>query len=265
MSGTRPLFDVFGSLPTQRYHSRLREEVIAQGIELQRRWIREIKVRVEQERGGRLSRLEELASNLKKLERITLDNSVYLDQNIGIHALWSAIRALTHSTVEAPERKPFRDELRILRHLNLAKEDPVISTALETLDSSTIPDTGVEPLADLSTWFTTTVAPKVAAVALVPDQDAGLLSYLASGFFSSFRFKRTGLVEGDDILSVLARAEYHLNEKDLDSAARELNQLKGSAKTLLQDWLRAARERLEVEQALDVVQTQATFASLLVV
>jgi mitofilin len=56
-----------------------------------------------------------------------------------------------------------------------------------------------------------------------------------------------------------------LNEKDLDSAARELNQLKGAAKALLQDWLRAARERLEVEQALDVVQTQATFASLLVV
>lgn len=243
----------------------MREEVVAQGIELQRRWIREIKVRVEQERGGRLARLEELASNLKKLERITLDNSTYLDQNIGIHALWSAIRALTHSTVEAHERKPFRDELRILRHLNLAKEDPVISTALETLDSSTIPDTGVEPLADLSTWFITTVAPKVAAVALVPDQDAGLLSHLASGFFSSFRFKRTGLVEGDDVLSVLARAEYHLNEKELDNAARELNQLKGAAKILLQDWLQAARERLEVEQALDVVQTQATFTSLLVV
>ena len=183
----------------QWYCFRLREGVIAQGIELPHRWIRGIKVRVEQERDGRLSRLKELASNLKKLERITLDNSAYLDQNIGIHALWSAIRALTHSTVEAPERKPFRDELRILRHLNLAKEDPVISTALETLDSSAIPDTGVEPLADLSTWFTTTVAPKVAAVALVPDQDAGLLSYLASAFFSSFRFKRTGLVEGDDV------------------------------------------------------------------
>ena len=243
----------------------MKEEVIAQGIELQRRWIREIKIRVEQERGGRLAKLEELAGNLKKLERITLDNSAYLDQNIGTHALWSAIRALTHNTVEAHERIPFRDELRILRHLSIVKEDPVIATALETLDSSTIPDTGVEPFADLSTWFTTTVAPKVASVALVPDQDAGLLSYLASDFFSSFRFKRSGLVEGDDILSVLARAEHHLNEKDLDSATRELNQLKGAAKVLLQDWLKAARERLEVQQALDVVQTQATFASLLVV
>ncbi|EEB99627.1 hypothetical protein MPER_00660, partial [Moniliophthora perniciosa FA553] len=74
-----------------------------------------------------------------------------------------------------------------------------------------------------------------------------------------------GLVEGSDVLSVLARAEYHLNEKDLDSATRELNQLKGSAKALLHDWLEAARRRLEVEQALQVIQTQATLASLLVV
>jgi mitofilin len=36
----------------------LKEEVIAQGIELQRRWIREIKVRVEHERGGRLAKID---------------------------------------------------------------------------------------------------------------------------------------------------------------------------------------------------------------
>ena len=57
---------------------------------------------------------------------------------------------------------------------------------------------------------------------------------------------------GSDVLSVLARAEYYLNEKDLDSAARELNQLKGPAKVLTSDWLDAARKRLEVLQALQV-------------
>lgn len=232
---------------------------------MQRRWIREIKVRVEQERGGRLAKLDELSANLKRLERIALDNNSYLDENIRVHALWSAVRALDHTTLQSPTRKPFREELRILRHLGLAKDDPVIATALDTLEASHIPDVGIEPFADLATWFSTTVLPKVTTVALVPDQNAGLLSHLASNLISSFRFKRQGLVQGDDVLSVLSRAEYHLNEKDLDSATRELNQLKGSAKTLLQDWLKAARERLEVEQALEVVQSQATFASLLVV
>lgn len=35
-------------------NQRLKEEVVAQGIEMQRRWVREVKTRVEQERGGRL-------------------------------------------------------------------------------------------------------------------------------------------------------------------------------------------------------------------
>jgi len=230
----------------------LKEEVIAQGIELQRRWIREIKIRVEQERGGRLAKLDELSAHLKRLERVALDNSAYLDENIRIHALWSAFRALNSSTLASPVRKPFREELRVLRHIAAAREDPVVSSTLESLESTNVPDIGVEPFADLASWFASSVAPKVSNVALVPDQNAGVLSHLASHAFSWFRFRRHGLVAGDDVLSVLARAEYYLNEKNLDSAARELNQLKGTAKVLLEDWLEAARRRLEVQQALEV-------------
>lgn len=229
----------------------MKEEVIAQGIEMQRRWIREIKVRVEQERGGRLAKLDELAAGLKRLERLALDNSTYLDENLRVHALWSALRALSHA-VESPVRKPFREELRVLRHFAGARDDPAAAAALDVLEASDVPDVGVEPLADLSSWFSTAVAPRVESVALVPDQNAGLLAHLASHLFSSFRFRRQGLVQGGDVLSVLARAEYYLNEMDLDSAARELNQLKGTPKALLEDWLAAARRRLEVLQALEV-------------
>jgi mitofilin len=231
--------------------SSLKEEVIAQGIELQRRWIREVKVKVEEERGGRLARLDELATDLKRLERLTLDNSSYLDENIRLHGMWTALRAM-HAAIEAPVRKSFREELRVLRHIAVAKDDPVASVALESLESSDIPDVGVEPFADLASWFTTSVAPRVSNVALVPDQDAGVLSHLASHLLSSFRFQRYGFTPGSDVLSVLSRAEYYMNEKDLDSATRELNQLTGTAKELLHDWLEAARRRLEVQQALEV-------------
>lgn len=244
-------------------NERLKEEVIAQGIELQRRWIREIKLRVEEERGGRLAKLDELAANLKRLERVALDNSTYLDENLRIHALWSALRAVSN-TIDAPLRRPFRDELRVLRHAAAARDDAVVGAALDALEASNAPDVGVEPLADLASWFTTSVAPAVSRVALVPDDGAGVLAHVASHVLSTFAFRRQGLVPGNDVLSVLARAEYHLNEKDLDSATRELNQLCGTAKTLLNDWLVAARRRLEVQQALEVVHTQATLASLLV-
>lgn len=53
---------------------RLKEEVVAQGIELQRRWVSEIKMRVEQERGGRLAKLEELESGVRKLEKVAREN-----------------------------------------------------------------------------------------------------------------------------------------------------------------------------------------------
>ncbi|KAF9223901.1 hypothetical protein BS17DRAFT_733777 [Gyrodon lividus] len=245
-------------------NERLREEVIAQGIELQRRWIREVQVKVEEERGGRLARLDELATNLKRLERIALDNSSYLDENIRVHGMWTALRAM-HAAIEAPVRRSFREELRVLRHTAVAKDDAVVSAALESLENSDMPDIGVEPFADLASWFMTSVAPRVSSVALVPDQDAGVLSHLASHLLSSFRFQRHGLTPGSDVLSVLSRAEYYMNEKDLDSAARELNQLTGTAKELLHDWLEAARRRLEVQQALEVIQAQATLASLLVV
>lgn len=65
-------------------------------------------------------------------------------------------------------------------------------------------------------------------------------------------FKKTGNVEGDDVASVLARAEDRLSRKDLDGAAREVNALKGWAGVLAGDWLKEARRRLEVEQALEV-------------
>ncbi|KAI9456593.1 mitochondrial inner membrane protein Mitofilin [Boletus coccyginus] len=249
---------------TELLNERLKEAIVAQGIELQRRWIRDVKVKVEEERGGRLARLDELATGLKRLERLALDNSAYLDENIRVHGMWTALRAM-QAAIDAPERKPFREELRILRHIAVAKDDEVVSAALASLEQSDIPDMGVEPLADLTTWFTTSVAPRVSSVALVPDENAGVLSYLASHLLSSFQFQRHGFTPGLDVLSVLSRAEFYMNEKDLDSAARELNQLTGPAKELLHDWLEAARRRLEAQQAFEVIQAQATLASLLVV
>ncbi|KIO16088.1 hypothetical protein M407DRAFT_12989, partial [Tulasnella calospora MUT 4182] len=138
-----------------------------------------------------------------------------------------------------------------LRNVATSHPDPIIDAALDTLESSSTPDVGVEPLSDLASWFFTSVSPKVESVSLVPDQGAGLLSHIASAVLSKLRFKPRGLPEGNDVLSVLARAEYHLNEKDLDTAARELNQLSGWSKALLKDWLDAARARLEVQQALE--------------
>ena len=126
----------------------------------------------------------------------------------------------------------------------------MVFAALTSLEQSDISDVGVEPLADVTTWFATSVALRVSSVALMLDDNSGMLSFLASHFLSSFRFQRHGLTPGSDLL--LSRGEYYMNEQDLDSAARELNQLTGPAKELPHDWLDGARRKLEAQQALEV-------------
>ncbi|TIC03903.1 hypothetical protein E3Q17_00768 [Wallemia mellicola] len=259
-------------------NQRLKEQVVAQGVEMQRRWLRDIKLKVEQERGGRLAKLESLANDVKNLEQVTFDNADYVDDNVRVHTLWSAYRALERAvvgklslTTSSDEKKPFRKELdALVKIAKETKEDTaggkVVESALESLDQSKIPDQGVESVSDLSDWYRQSIEPKVRKVALAPEVGAGPLSIAVSTALSSLLlFKKQGLVEGNDVASVLSRADYYLSQKNLDMAARELNQLTGWPKTLLTDWLNEARKTLHVQQALDVIETEATLASLLVI
>jgi mitofilin len=240
---------------------RLREEVVSQGIDLQRRWLKSIKTQVETERGGRLANLDKLSSDFKQLEKITLDNSSALDANVSLHTLWSALRAVQAKADRGGVA--FDDELRVLKTAAAAQAgasaDPVARSLIESMitsiESSGAATEGVKSFPSLASWFTTRVAPKIQSVSLVPtaEHEAGVLSHIASAGLSKLLFRRqAGWVEGDDVGAILSRAEYLLSEKDLDGAARQVNQLKGWAGKVAGDWLREARRRLEVEQALGV-------------
>jgi MICOS complex subunit MIC60 len=95
------------------------------------------------------------------------------------------------------------------------------------------------------------VATEVRKASLLPE-DAGVASHASSYVLSKILFKKKGLATGDDVESILTRTETFLEEGDLDGAAREMNGLKGWAKTLSKDWLGEVRKVLEVQQALDV-------------
>nr|ODO04035.1 mitochondrial protein [Cryptococcus depauperatus CBS 7855] len=250
----------------QGIETRLREEVVSQGIELQRRWLRSIKAQVETERGGRLAKLDHLTTSLKQLERITLDNSATLDDNVRLHKLWSALRAV-QSKVDAGDVM-FDDELRALRNLaapTSSQGEGVIKAALDQLEKSGIPQTGVKSFSALSSWFTNSVAPRIQSSSLVPaPEEATVLSHLASALLSKVMFRpQAGRVPGGSVGAVLARAEWCLAEKDLDGAAREVNSLTGWPAKLATDWLVQARRKLEVQQALEVNSLLFVDASIL--
>ncbi|OAV97877.1 hypothetical protein PTTG_07316 [Puccinia triticina 1-1 BBBD Race 1] len=263
-------------------NERLEHEVIAQGLEMQRRWMREIKSQVELEREGRWGKLAELEGCMKQLGRLTLDNEDYLEDHLRINQLWNAVRAISAAAFENHAKVPLDHEARALQRIcqraaktatataaadNDDQKTPpdVIAVALESMPAQAI-DAGVESLAGLTLWFKSSVFPRIQSASLLPVQ-GGLLSYITSHILSRLFF--THLVPdhssptSQDPISVLTQVNSLLDRKDLDQAARLLNSLDGWPKVLARDWLQAARRHLELHQAIQVIEAEATLQSLL--
>lgn len=151
----------------------------------------------------------------------------------------------------------------------------MIALALKSVPAD-VASNGVSSFAALASRFSDSVAPQLKKVSLYP-QHGGLLAYLSSYVASHAMFEKDGWADGDDVISTIARAKFWLANKDLDLAAREVNSLKGALslslfcaqrrqgcshttpvkstgwpKALASDWLKAARNHLEVKLALEV-------------
>ena len=224
-----------------------REQALkAQAQELQRRFVKEVKLLVEQERAGRLAQLDGISQRFKALEQHTLANAKALDQSRQQHVIHVTLNAL-EDTLGALHKQPFADELHALRQH--AQHDPLIQTVLSVIPQQLAKE-GVDTISDLSVRYEQ-VAEEIRRVALVPE-DGAFGSHIISLVMSFLMFKKSGLVNGDDVESILSRTDYYLKRDNLEYATRELNQLTGWPKRLAQDWIQSARRHLEVKQALEV-------------
>ncbi|KAG0329727.1 Formation of crista junctions protein 1 [Podila humilis] len=236
-----------------------KQELMKYAMDMQRRWVREVKVRVENERGGRLARLDKINMRLKTLERQGEDNAEFLDQSARTHQLWCGIKAL-EKAYEAGERRPFDRELARLKRLAESEKDAEVLKAVLASVPESVASEGIDSVPELMDRFEY-VADRVREASLVPE-NGGVLAHGMSVILSKLMFKKHGLVPGNDVEAILARTEFYLVESDLEQAVRELNQLKGWSKRLAKDWIAAARRRVEVGQAIDVINTHANLVSL---
>ncbi len=226
---------------------RLRNELLEQAIEMKRRFIAEVKDRVETERNGRLGKLSELSSKVEELEKLAAEWNSVIDANLKTQHLQVAVDAV-RTTLELADRPtPFIKELAALKEV--AEDDPVVNAAIASINPTAY-QRGVPTLAQLIDRFRR-VATEVRKASLLPEE-AGVASHAASMMLSKVLFKKKGLAVGDDVESLLTRTETLLEEGNLDEAAREMNSLQGWAKTLSKDWLAEVRRVLEVQQALEV-------------
>ncbi|KAL9540417.1 hypothetical protein MBANPS3_009688 [Mucor bainieri] len=233
------------------------DALVAQGQELQRRFVKEVKLLVEQERAGRLAKLDAIDKRFQALASYAVQNAQQLDTARQHHVIHVTVDALAE-VLEQPRQQPFADELQALNHN--AKQDTLIQTVFSAVPQQ-VAKQGVHTISELSTRFES-VSDEIRQVALVPE-DGGFGSHIISFVMSWLMFKKQGLVEGDDVESVLARTDYYLKRDNLEYATRELNQLTGWPKRLAHDWIQSARRHLEVKQALEVAETQAVLLSLL--
>jgi len=241
------------------YEQRLKNELLEQAISLRREFSSSVRDQVENERSGRLSKLNELSSSVQELEKLTGEWNSVVDANLQTQHLLVAVEAVRATLENADRPRPFIEELAALKEV--AADDPVVNAAIASINPTAY-QRGIPTSAQIIDRFRR-VAGEVRKAALLPE-NAGVASHVASLVLSKVMFKKSGLPVGEDVESVLTRTEMLLEEGNLDQAAREMNALTGWAKTLSKDWLGECRKVLEVQQALDVIATEARLQSLLV-
>jgi mitofilin len=228
-------------------------ELLEQEIQLQRKFLDSVRASVESEREGRLSKLDELSSSVSELENLTSQWNSVVDatlQTQHLHVALEAVRAKLDDAVTSGHPTPFLSELVALKEVST--DDEVVSAAIASIPPIAY-QRGIPSPASLIDRFRR-VASEVRKASLLPE-DAGVASHAASAVLSRLMFAKKaerGLPEGEDVEATLARTEVLLEEGDLESAAREMNGLKGWAGVLSRDWVAECRRVLEVKQAVDV-------------
>ena len=231
----------------QLAEQRVRNQLLEQAITMKKQFTSDVKERVETERDGRLSKLSELSSSVNELEKLTSDWNSVVNANLKTQHLQVAVEAVRAGLEQADRPRPFIKELAALKEI--AADDPVVDSAIASINPTAY-QLGVPTSGQVIDRFRR-VASEVRKASLLPE-NAGVASHAASLVLSKVLFKKQGRAVGDDVESVLTRAETLLEEGDFDEAAREMNSLTGWAKTLSADWLAEVRRVLEVRQAFDV-------------
>jgi mitofilin len=218
---------------------------------LDKSYARQVQNKVEVEGGGRLGGLDNLVARLAVLEKHAYETALLIDNASLSHRLTVAISVLDKATDKGCMRS-FSHELSALRKIAstaTGSDKELMEMVLDSVPRD-LEYEGVQSMTELRARFDY-LADEVRQSSLI-SENGGIFSHMISITLSKLMFRKHGLVSGEDIEARLARAEYHLRENDLDSAARELNQLTGWPKKLASGWVADARKRLEVKQVVKV-------------
>ncbi len=101
------------------------------------------------------------------------------------------------------------------------------------------------------------LADRAAVAARAPAAGAGLLAHLTHALAAVFTLRRVDRVTGGDPDAVLARAQQHANDGDIEGALKSLDALPRGGQTALADWRLQAQRRIAIDRHVAALRTAA--------
>jgi hypothetical protein len=138
----------------------------------------------------------------------------------------------------AQTSRPFADQVEALRPL--LPQSP----ALRAL--AAYAQTGAPSRAQLANALDT-IADHIVVAAQEPAKDAGAFAHLTHMLAAVFTVRRVDRLTGDDADAVLARAQAHADDGDLEGAVHALDQLAPGGRDAAAAWRAQALRRIEID------------------
>lgn len=207
-------------------------------------------------------------ARLKGMEEAIDSHVVAEEEARRAHRLWLAVEALSHtmSTAEGESTtKPLEPSAQVVRDSCLDNE---FALALASALPKESLERGVYSEASLRSRFHS-LRPVARRVALIDEAHNSLYQYFLSYLQAALLFESPHQApppqlsaQDLDPFKLLSYASFCLEHGDLELAAKLVNQLRGEARRVVEDWLTEVRLTLETKQVVSLLSAYANAVGL---
>ncbi|XP_067103541.1 MICOS complex subunit MIC60 isoform X3 [Osmerus mordax] len=207
-------------------------------------------------------------ARLKGVEEAIDSHVIAEEEARKAHQLWLSVEALNYTLRTASAETPTEPLEGAVDAVRQSCSDNEFAQTLATALPAESLSRGIYSEASLRARFHA-IRQLVRRVALIDETRNSLYQYFLSYLQAALLFEEpqqvppTALADEDlDPFRLLAYASYSLEHGDLELAAKLLNQLRGEARRVAQDWLTEARLTLETRQVVSLLSAYANAVGL---
>ncbi|AET40705.1 Mic60p Ecym_6329 [Eremothecium cymbalariae DBVPG len=222
-----------------------------------------VKEKIDQERQGRLAKLQELdaAVNslvpvLERLEKQAVKKECVTQMTLAVQDLQTKLAQTGENPVDL---SPELEKLKLLTDVIPRKTKKCCSSTPELMDIvvAELESKASGKIASneqlYNRWLL--LQPELKTTSLLPP-NAGFLGHLTAKIFSLLLFTKEGFSTTQDMDATIARVAENLRVNKLDQAVAEAVEMKGWSRKVADGWVKLARQRLEVLSLVDVINAE---------